>query len=397
MKYYKVTYQDKEKIHKKLVNEEELAAIQDSYIVIKIREKVSKNTFFIKWFNTISSKELLLLFTELELMMRSHLTLYEALGIIEKTTKKKTLKAFLSSILKALKHGHSLYEAIKPYETKIDPIVVAFFKLSHNKGNSYLMVKSMCDVLQTKQDNRALLFSSLSYPLFIWCSFCIAMWVIFQVVIPKFEYIFMQYNMNLPLYTTLLLDFKAFLMHYYELILLSVLILFLMLRIKIFQTSWQQHKDKWLIRYCPIIGGVYRYYELHNLFVGLRILMNSKHEFIVALENSQLLLKNQYLLDKIHQLQQHIHNGMSLYEAFLQVEIFDELVLNVIHSAQVSSSLNEALEKIELYYKNKFTTMIKRFSSVIEPLFFVIMMLLILWVMLAIFTPIWNMSEMINL
>lgn len=394
MKKYRIIYQKQGEVITSVVDQNELEEIETLYTVIQYKE-IKKRTLQIA--NKIDKNEIIELFNEIEMILRSNLTLNEAITIVLKSMKKSTLKTMLISIQSALKNGQPIYDILQRYEKQLDPIIIAFFRIFHFKGNTHLIISALCDVLNTKKSNKELIVSNMSYPLLIFTSFLFAMSIIFYFVIPKFEHIFIQYNLSLPFYTSSLLSIKAFFFNHLGLLLTIISLIYLLFKYVNSSKEGRRIVDEFCIRRIPIVSKIYMYYEMYNLFLGLRVLSQSHYEFNVALENSLLLLKNKYLLDRIQNLYRHIQGGMSIYEAFLRVDIFDELVLNLINSAEMSSNMNEALEKIEAYYKEKFTKSIKRFSSLIEPIFFVVMMLLILWVMLAIFTPIWNMSEMINL
>ena len=395
MKKYKIWIQKNNKSVASIVDENELPRIKKNQTVIKIKELKERKKLIV--FKRIKNRELLNVFIQLEMILKSKLTLNEALSIVIKSCKRKAIKELLLSMQSAIKSGQPIVEAFYKYEKQIDPLIISFFKIAQSKGNTTMIISAICEVLSVRKQNKELITSSLSYPLIIFCSFIMALGIIFYFVIPKFEYIFIQYNLALPIYTKILLSVKDFFMNYGLMVFFLFLSIFLFLKQQYKRAFFKYKMDYIISTKIPFFSKIYSSYELHNFFICLQILSKSNYEFNIALENSLLLLKNKYLFDRIQNIYGCIKSGMSIHESFAKADVFDEMVLNLINSAEMSSNMNEALEKIEEYYKYNFTKNIKRFSSLIEPTFFTIMMLLILWVMLAIFTPIWNMSEMLNL
>ena len=395
MKKFKVIFQEDNEIKTTIVSNEKLNILKESKNIIKIKELNKELTF--SSFKSMKKSEILNMFNQLDMILQANLSLYEAIEIVLKGTKNSLMIELLTSMHNTLKSGNPIYKAFIGFEKYIDHIIISFFKISNMKGNTTLMVSSLCKVLNLKKSNKDLIFSNLSYPIIIFISFIISLFIIFIFVIPKFETIFIQYNLTLPIYTTLLLSVKNFMIDYSFFILILFLVFALYLKIRYKNEKFRYKFDQVIATKIPFVSKLYVQSELYNLFICLSVLCKSDYEFNIALENSTILLKNKYLLDRIQNINKCIKNGLSIYDSFEKANVFDDIVLNLINSGEKSSTMNEALQRIEQYYKVNFTKSIKGFSSLIEPVFFAVMMLLILWVMLAIFTPIWNMSEMINL
>lgn len=395
MKKYSVEYQKEGDNKTSVVTKDELETFIFNKNIIQIKEH---QTYFNRYtMKHIKKSEMLELFNQLDMILQANITLYDALNIIVKGIKNKHLQELIVSMMSALKGGKPIYESFFGYEKYLDETIISFFKISNMKGNTSLIVSSLCKVLNLKKTNKALIISSLSYPLLILVSFFMALGIIFVLVIPKFEHIFIQYNLELPLYTVYLLALKELLTQYYLVIISLIMLIVFYIKMRYKNSKFRYKFDELLIQKIPLVSTLYSLFEFYNLFICMNVLLKSKYTFSVSLENSALLLKNKYLLDKIQMINRNIKNGCSIYDSFEKVKLFDEVVLNLLNSGEKSSKMEDALQRIEEYYQQKFTKRIKRFASLIEPLFFAVMMLLILWVMLAIFTPIWNMSEMLNL
>ena len=126
------------------------------------------------------------------------------------------------------------------------------------------------------------------------------------------------------------------------------------------------------------------------------IMLKSNYEFHKAFISSKILLKNKYLLDKISIIDNLLQNGKSINDSFFKTQIFDDIVLNLINTGEVSNSLGITIDEIKKIYKNRFNDKMNLLISLIQPIFLVVIMGLILWIVLAIFMPIWDMGNMIK-
>jgi general secretion pathway protein F len=117
-------------------------------------------------------------------------------------------------------------------------------------------------------------------------------------------------------------------------------------------------------------------------------MQKSKYEFHKAFETSRLLVKNKYLLDKIQIIDNLLQNGKTISYSFKNVDIFDDIVLNLLNTGEVSNSLELTIYEVKKIYKNRFDDSINFIILLIQPIFLLLMASLTLFIVLAIFTPI---------
>ncbi|WP_428026963.1 type II secretion system F family protein [Arcobacter sp.] len=398
MKKYKIYYQENQKIKSQNILTNNLENENLPKNIIKIKEIKKFDYKNLQLFLKPNEEQIIELFIQLSIMLESNILLADAVKILIKSIKNSYLLELLKSMNSALQNGKPIFEALKKYENDLDPIIIPFFRIFEKNGNIKSVMSALSTLLKIKMKNKKDLKASLRYPLVVLVTFVFALSLIFSFVVPKFENIFLQYQMQLPLATIILLETKNFFLNYFFYLLLFVVILYLFLKYIINHYKALFYlRDKIIIKYLPIIGTLSKTYELYNFFVALNILLKSKYEFHLCLENASILIKNKYLLDKISSINKYLKNGKSIADAFEATQLFDELVISLIRSGEAGSTIDICIQRLQVMYEKKFDKKIKTLTSFIEPIFFILISSLILWIMLAIFTPIWNMSEMLNI
>lgn len=393
MKTFKVYYQDNEKIRSKLLNENELK--NSNYDIVKIKEVYTLKIFFNK--KKIKDIDLINLFSQLFIMLKAKILFIDAIVILINNCNNKSIKDLLYSIKNALNSGVEIHEALEEQKDIIPYEVIYFFKLGAKKINFLNIVEAIKNSLKQKHDNKNLLIKKLSYPLFVLFSFVISLVMIFIIVIPKFEYIFTEYKMQLPLATKLLLNTKDFLFSYSLIILIFICISFFIIKfLYIKNEKFCFFIDKYLLK-VPFLGKLVLLYELYNFFTSLNILLKARFDFFFSFNNSILLLKNKYLLDRMLLINTQLKSGLDISTCFRNVNIFDDVVLSLIDTGVKSASLDITINEVVKIYEYNFNKSIKDFSSLIEPIFFIGIMILILWVFLSIFVPLWSIQGLINM
>jgi general secretion pathway protein F len=137
--------------------------------------------------------------------------------------------------------------------------------------------------------------------------------------------------------------------------------------------------------------------NLQIFFQSIAILLHDKYKFQTAFENSLILIRNSYLKEKLSQINQQIQSGKSISFAFRNSNLFDNLTLRLISVGQKSNALLITVHEIEKIYQKRLDDSLKRFTHYIEPLFFIIISTVVIWIMMAIFIPIWNLSDALTM
>ena len=135
---------------------------------------------------------------------------------------------------------------------------------------------------------------------------------------------------------------------------------------------------------------------MYRFFYVLSTLLKAKYEFDESIKTSKTLINNKYFLDRITRINSSLKSGKTVYESFNEAQVFDRFVLNIIKIAEVSNSLEKTSYEIRTIYKKRFDDKVDVLSVLIEPVFFILIMLLILWIVIAIFVPLWSMGDILK-
>lgn len=394
MKKYKIKYLKNDIEHTLICRLDKIdkATLPNNILSIK-PISFSFDSFFKK---RVDSKELNLLFYELNLMLESNITFNDALNILIKNKKDKNILEFLSLVKSAFSNSKPVEELLIDF--KIDFMVIAFLKICQDSGNVKLNINALSKLLIENSEIKKKFYKAISYPILLIVSFCFALVSIFYFVIPKFKVMFTQFESALPLATKILFFVQEVFENY-----LLFIVAFLLVLIFIISYFYKSNRSfeflihKLLITKIPLLRDIYKNMELYKLFFVLKIMLDSKYEFHKALQTSALLLKNKYVLDRITIIKNLLHNGKQISKSFETSALFDDIILNLINTGEVSNSLHTITNEIRKIYKDRFHDKVNRLISLIQPIFLVLIMSLILWIVLAIFVPIWDIGNMIKM
>lgn len=380
MNKYEIIYQENNRKLKKIIeveNELDLKLLPPNTILIK---QISKQKIVFK------DEVVINILNELNLILSSNINFNEALNILRNSRKDSESLEFISLIYKLVIEQKELNKSFE--KVKINDTVKLFFNLIQKTGEINSNLSALNIILLEDKTLKSKFKNKISYPLFLFVSFLFSIVVIFSFVIPKFENLINIENSSI--FTKSLFFTQYMFSNYLEyLFLVFMLTSFAML---LFFRKNRKKLDKLLFKFLPF----YKYYELYKFFLILEVFTKSKYEFYVAFSNSSYLIKNKYLLDKISLCNSLLHKGKSIAYSLQKAKIFDEITINLMNIAQQTNSIETIVSDIRNIYKQKFDNSFNIFISIIQPLFLIFMTILILWIVLGIFVPLWDISNIIS-
>jgi general secretion pathway protein F len=389
---YKVYYQEN-KIIKSIILESNNLSNINKHInypknVILIKEDIKYDFSFF-----YNDEEKIEMFYEIKIMLDSDLEFEYIIDILLKSDFNTKNMKILQTIKQSIKDGTNIYEDLGVFKNYIGSGLV-FFKIANENSNLKECINALYLTLLKQKNIRNSIKNLLTYPLILLLSIFFTIYILFVYVVPKFENIYLQFGDNLPYSTKILLDIKYLISNYYFGIII-LFIIFLMM-IKIFYEQYKYYIDKVVLNNIPIFSKLYKNILFYKLFLSLSLQINSKESFYNALLNTTEMFNNNYLKSKLQYILKDIKNGKSIYESFEKTDTFDMFTLRLLHTAQLSNKLEEVLKSIVNIYDSNIKSNIKKFKNYFEPFLIFIISSIVLWLVLAIMSPIWDLGSVIK-
>lgn len=392
---YKIIYQNNEKIKTLIIETDNIDNEILPENIIEIKKHFSflnMNLFENKY---IKEKELKSIFYELSLMLDSKILFDKAITILLKNKKDKNVIEFLNILQNSFVKSQDISLALESF--KINSQVKSFFKIMQDTGNISLNIKSLSEIINENYEIKKEFKKIMIYPVILLFTFFSSLIGIFKFVVPKFEFMFSNNKMELPFATKALFITKDI----FENHLLTVFLIIVFFSLSfIYLCKNNQHFrynfDKILVEKIYLFSDIYRLKTLYSYFVVVDILLKSKYEFHESVVKAKVLLNNKYLLARITEIENLLKSGKSVSGSFESSKLFDDITISLISTGEITNSLDMIIEEIKKVYKKRFNEKLKVFSLLIEPIFLIIMMSLIVWIVLAVFVPLWSIGDMLK-
>ena len=411
-RYFEVLfYQDGKKMKKLIQAKNKYEAIKsitskNKTTIIRVKQKpallkpINKNikdflqkTLFVK---KINAEEFIVVLKELGFMINAGISLKNALLQSIDSTKNKAIKEILITSLKDIENGTSLSHSFEKYKKTISTLPAAIIGAAEIRGmvgKGFLDLALMLETIKQNQDN---IKKALRMPLLSLIVLCGAFIFLILNIIPRFKQLFHKFDTNLPLPTQILLSIENVLTCYGVFLIFVLIVVFLMHKYFYHFNSNYAFKFDAIILKLPFIGNMLRIYQLGYFMNVLSKLLDSNINLNVAIMSALKSVHNNYIQQRLLQIDTTMHKGESFYKAIKNTELFDDIILKMIKTAEESGNFEEMIKNIAHYYQNRFQKTVDSLVIYLEPLLMAVVAIFVLILALGIFMPMWNLSSTIK-
>jgi general secretion pathway protein F len=153
--------------------------------------------------------------------------------------------------------------------------------------------------------------------------------------------------------------------------------------------------DRMLLK-LPLIGQVARMVSISRLSSTLATMLSSGVQLLEALDVSRRVMNNRVLEQAVEDARQNIREGETIAEPLKRSGQFPPLVTHMISVGEKSGEMEEMLRRIGQIYDGEVDRVITRFTSLLEPVMIVVMGVIVLFIVVAILLPIFEMGQMVR-
>lgn len=332
---------------------------------------------------------------QLSTLLGAGISLMEALGALTEQVEKPAAKKIWIDVREGVKEGASLADALTRHPKVFSALYRQMVRAGEASGTLDRILVRLADYLESQVRLRNKLFSILTYPvLMLFVSGAILVFLI-SFVVPKVTAIFADLNQALPLPTVILLALSDFLRGYGWLLIGAGVFGGMIYRRHIQTPRGREQYDRLLLR-IPLAGRVAKMVAISRFARTLATLLASGVPLLTALEIVQQVVGNKVLEEAIQGARGNIREGQSIADPLKRSGLFPPLVTHMIAIGEKSGELEGMLQKVSEAYDNEVETVVTGMTSLLAPLMILGMGGVVLFIVLAILLPIFEVSQIVK-
>lgn len=344
-------------------------------------------------FSPASTKDLVHFAKNLSLMLKSGMTINEALAELAAEARGRRFAGVLTAVKKDIETGVPLAAALGKHPRVFGAVVVSAVKAGETSGTLEENLNFLADWLEHNADIRREVHGAMLYPGIVFVATIGVSAGLSLLVLPRLLPIFAQLSVELPASTRFLLWFTETLRSSWALILVAIAacaaaVAFLN-RLHGVRSIFHA-----LYLKIPFIGTMLKEYQLTllgQLFTTLSASGLSIYEVIAIAADGATNLRYR---DALAAASAQVAKGTTLAEALARSpELFPREFTNILAVGEKSGTLDESFKYLTEYYRKEVFTATKRLPTVIEPILLIVMGALVAFIAISIILPIYEFTS----
>lgn len=342
----------------------------------------------------LGGTELALATRQLATLSEAGIPLEEALGTCAEQVERPAARRVIAALRARVMEGHSLSGAMADFPNSFPELYRATIGAGEQSGRLDGVLARLADYTEARQSLARRTALSLLYPAILTLASIGVVGVLLGYVVPQLVQVFESLDTTLPLPTRILLAVSGFVGAHGTLLLLgigaAVAAFALALRRPGFRRRWHA-----LLLKLPIVGRLVRGAQTARFARTLSILTASGVPVLESLRISAQVMSNLPMRDAVRTAADQVREGASLNRALADSRQFPPMTLQLIASGERSGRLEQMLERAAVNAEREVETLVAAFMGALEPLLILLVGMLVLFIVLAILLPIFQLNQLV--
>lgn len=351
----------------------------------------------------VSQKKLTLFTRQLSTLQDAGLPLLRSLQILETQQKPGMMKSILAQVTEDVEAGSTLSDAMAKHPRAFDRLYCKMVNAGEIGGVLDVILQRLAIFMEKAQRLRRRIIGALIYPAVVISVAVLIVTGIMIFVIPKFQGIFNDFEVELPGLTIWLINISNWMAGTLPgqniagavWILGSPVLLFLFFKL-IRKTGPGRAATDYMRIWIPVIGGLVKKTAVARFTRTLGTLISAGVPILEAIMITRDTSGNYVYEKALTKVHDSIREGETFAGPLRESKVCDSLVVNMIDVGEETGDLDSMLMKIADNYDEEVDVAVQSMLSLLEPLLVVVLGTIIGTIVLALFLPLIKMIESVS-
>ena len=362
--------------------------------VISIDEEIGLSIFAKSFFNTISPKDKAVFTRELAIMIRSGLSIVEALKALEDEAENKYFAGIIADLVVSVQGGKSFSSSLEKHSKVFGEIYSSTIQSGEISGKVDVVLERLATQIEKDFDLNRKVKGAMTYPIFVLVTLVAVMILIMVTIIPQLKNIFDDAGVALPALTRGMIAASLFLKNY-GLYVLAAIIGVVLACIQWNRTKDGRHFFDSLKIKIPVLGLLLKKSYIANFCRTFASLAASGLPLLDVFHSAGKVMGNIIYEDEVNRLAEKVKNGISISKAFSDSKLFPRMIAQMSMVGERSGNIDEVFDNMADFYERDVEAITSNISSLLEPMLMVVMGIGIGLIIISVLQPIYGLVNAI--
>ena len=338
----------------------------------------------------VKRRDLIVFCFHLEQSLRAGVPVVESLQDLRLSADNPRLREVCASILEAIEGGMTLSAAMRAWPRVFGEVFVNLIRAGEQTGNLNVILGKLGADLKWQDEQASMLRKLIMIPAFSGALIgAVAIFLMVNLVPELLKFVSIT-GSELPTHTRLLITVSSGFADYLHLILGAPLLAALLIVVGGRTSAGFRLTLDRLKLSLPVVGPTLEKLILARLSGLFAMMYASGITVIDCISAGERSAGNLAIARAMSGVGKSVADGMNLGDSFAESGLFPPLVLRMIRVGETTGALAPSLENVAYFYTRDAREAVGRLQSLIEPAMTLALGLVIGWVMLSVFGPIYD-------
>jgi general secretion pathway protein F len=343
----------------------------------------------------LSGSDLALLTRQFATLVRAGLTIEDCLNVLIEQSETARARAVVAGVRGRVLEGQSLARSLGQFPDAFPSIYRAMVEAGEQSGKLGEVLERLADYTENRQALQQKVLLAFIYPALVTIVAISVVSLLLIYVVPQVTRVFANTGQALPLVTRILIlasDFMRASGAVWGIGIVGGLIAArLALRNQVTRRKWHA----FLLR-TPMVGRLIRGVNAARFADTLGILTASGVPLLQALQSAVPVVTNLPMRDAVEDALRQVREGGSLSRSLGKAKLFPPVVIHLIASGEQSGRLDSMLIRAAEAQARELEGWVRALTALLEPVLILAMGLVVLFIVVAILLPIFEMNQLIK-
>ena len=388
-----------------LDKDEAIFKLKKEKIIISNIKEIGKKIGFNKSINwnveignpKIPNKEILIFTKIMAVMLSSGINIIDALKLALDQTKNRATKKFITEAIQAVNKGEQISKVFEK-DKNFDEVAVSLIKAGESTGRLDDFFLKLNDMQQKSADIKSKLKKAMMYPMTVLIIVLLVTIFMLIKVVPIFQKMYEGMGAQLPAPTRVVVSMSEFCTDPLRggVTLISIIAFFIITKILVKKSKKMRRMlDKFYIS-IPIIGNIIIKAKIARFAMVMQNLSSAGVNIIEMLDISKMSIGNLYLSESVERIQRGVYSGQQIGPLFVKEAVFPKIFTQLVSIGEQSGNLDSMFGSAANYMDKEFSDIAENFNTILEPVIIVVMGVIVGGLLIALYTPMFSMGDLIQ-
>jgi len=343
----------------------------------------------------MSSGELSLLTRQLSALLGAGVQLVDAIGTLSDQSARPGVKKMLSQVRERVREGSSLADALSAHREVFSDLYIGMVRAGEAAAALEQVLDRLAEYSERQAEFVAKVRGALTYPIIMMCVGAAITGFLVTYVVPQVATIFKESRVALPTATRILIAISEFIIGWWMFLLIGTFGLIGAIWFGLSTPRGRRIYDETILR-VPYLGTTITRIICARFARTLGTLLASGVQLLPALDAVKGVVTNVVLRDAVNQSRDSIREGHGMGQTLGQSGLFPPLLVEMVKVGERSGELEPMLDRVADNYEHEVANSLSQMTTILEPVMTLTMAGVIVFMMLAVLMPIFQLNQLMQ-